>query len=87
MSTVRTTKAPPIGPFAPREEDKMFEISARQDGEEATGNSEVVGNHDIIGVMMSPRYLPRRSAESPFAPAQYYYAASKTGVVPSWRFQ
>jgi len=27
--------------------------------------------------------LPRRSGESPFAPRQYCYAASKSGVVPS----
>jgi hypothetical protein len=30
-------------------------------------------------------FLPRGSAESRFAPRQYYYLASKTGVVPSWR--
>ena len=28
--------------------------------------------------------LPRRPGESRFAPPQYYYEASKTGVVPSW---
>ena len=66
----------------------MFEISTRRDGEDGADDSEVVGNHDLIGmIMMTPRYLPRRSGESPFAPAQYYYAASKTGVLPSWRFQ
>jgi hypothetical protein len=27
--------------------------------------------------------LPRRSGESRFAPRQYWYAASKSGVVPS----
>jgi hypothetical protein len=27
--------------------------------------------------------LPRRPGESRFAPQQYYYAASKSGVVPS----
>jgi hypothetical protein len=65
----------------------MFEISARRHGEDGADNSEVIGN-DIIGMMtMTPRYVPRRSGETPFAPAQYYYAASKTGVVPSWRFQ
>jgi hypothetical protein len=36
--------------------------------------------------MPAPRiFLPRRSGESHFAPHQYYYPASKTGVVPSWR--
>ena len=28
--------------------------------------------------------LPRGSAETRFAPPQYYYLASKTGVLPSW---
>jgi hypothetical protein len=66
----------------------MFEISARQDGEAGVISSEVVGGHEIFGmVRMSPTYLPRRSGESRFAPAQYYYEASKTGAVPSWRFQ
>jgi hypothetical protein len=29
-------------------------------------------------------FLPRGSAESRFAPRQYYYLASKSGVIPSW---
>jgi hypothetical protein len=29
-------------------------------------------------------FLPRGSAETRFAPRQYYYLASKSGVVPSW---
>jgi hypothetical protein len=29
-------------------------------------------------------FLPWRPNEPPFAPQQYYYAASKSGVVPSW---
>jgi hypothetical protein len=66
----------------------MFEIFARQDGEAGAINSEVVGGHEIFGMMrMSPTYLPPRSNESRFAPAQYYYEASKTGAIPSWRFQ
>ena len=28
--------------------------------------------------------LPRRSGEPRFAPRAYYYAASRSGVVPSW---
>jgi hypothetical protein len=66
----------------------MFEISTRWDGEDLTASSEFVGAHQILGmVRMSPTYLPRRSGESRFAPAQYYYEASKTGAVPGWRFQ
>jgi hypothetical protein len=29
--------------------------------------------------------LPRRPGESKFAPPQYYYPASRSGVMPSWR--
>ena len=29
-------------------------------------------------------FLPSRSNEPRFAPQQYYYSASKSGVVPSW---
>ena len=29
-------------------------------------------------------FLPWRSNDPRFAPQQYYYAASKSGVVPSW---
>jgi len=32
-------------------------------------------------------FLPRRRGEPRFGPQQYYYAASKTGVVPSWAVQ
>jgi hypothetical protein len=66
----------------------MFEISTRPDGEDGATGSQVVGGHEIFGmVRTSPTYLPRRPGESRFAPAQYYYEASKTGAVPSWRFQ
>lgn len=34
------------------------------------------GSHKIV--------LPRRSGEFPFAPRQYFYPASKSGVVPSF---
>jgi hypothetical protein len=30
--------------------------------------------------------LPRRPGESKFAPRQYYYPASRSGVMPSGRF-
>jgi len=29
-------------------------------------------------------FLPQPSAQSRFAPPQYYYPASKSGAVPSW---
>jgi hypothetical protein len=29
--------------------------------------------------------LPRRAGEPKFAPPQYYYPASPSGVMPSWR--
>jgi hypothetical protein len=46
-----------------------------------------------INAIMMPRtaesatqktFLPRRSGEPRFGPQQYYYPASKTGVMPSW---
>jgi hypothetical protein len=66
----------------------MFEMLAGRDAEAGATSSEVVGGHETFDmVRMSPTYLPRRSGESRFAPAQYYYEASRTGAVPSWRFQ
>jgi hypothetical protein len=29
-------------------------------------------------------FLPRGSGESRFAPPQYYYLASRSGVIPNW---
>ena len=61
----------------------MFEITPPD-----SDNSEVVMGNEITNLVRTgPTYLPRRSGESPFVPAQYYYAASKTAVVPSWRLQ
>jgi hypothetical protein len=66
----------------------MFEILTGRDGQAAATSSEVVGGQEVFGtIRMSPTYLPRRSGESRFAPAQYYYEASRTGAIPSWRFQ
>lgn len=52
-----------------------------------------VGVADSDRAIMMPRaeenvgqkiFLPWRSNEPRFAPRQYYYAASKSGVMPSW---
>lgn len=73
LSTVRTTKLLPISASArAAKEETMFEISAREDGEAGAISSEVVGGHEIFGmVRMNPTYLHRRSGESRFALAQY----------------
>jgi hypothetical protein len=67
-------------------EEAMFELTVPSDGIEECYRDYAVGKQDIADLMPAPRtFLPRRSGESHFAPHQYYYPASKTGVVPSWR--
>ena len=64
----------------------MFELSVASDGIEESYRHHAVGKQDIADMMMAPRtFLPRRSAEPRFAPRQYFYPASKTGVVPADR--
>jgi hypothetical protein len=36
--------------------------------------------HDVADVQKT--YLPRRAEENRLAPQQYYYAASRSGIVP-----
>jgi hypothetical protein len=41
--------------------------------------------HEAEQVPEAGKYeLPHRSGEPRFAPRAYYYAASRSGVVPSW---
>jgi hypothetical protein len=80
MTTLQT-------PFVAQSEDAMFELSVAGDGIEESYRHHAVGKQDIADTMMAPRtFLPRRSGEPRFAPRQFFYQASKTGVVPSWRF-
>jgi hypothetical protein len=72
----------------------MFEIESLS----VLGSSEIYGNGHLRPAepMMKstipqtttdgPRkiVLPRRPGESRFAPPQYYYPASRTGVMPGW---
>jgi hypothetical protein len=61
----------------------MLEIAAESGTEvqRQSGGSPLVA---MISVEISHRIiLPKRSGESRFAPQQYCYAASKSGVVPS----
>ena len=61
----------------------MLEIVA-ESGREAHGRAEGSPRAGMIPAESSHRIiLPRRSGESRFAPQQYCYAASKSGVVPS----
>jgi hypothetical protein len=61
----------------------MLEIVA-ESGTEAHGQAGGSPLDAIIPVESSHRIiLPRRSGECRFAPRQYCYAASKSGVVPS----
>jgi hypothetical protein len=72
----------------------MFEIANPFPADSAEGGN---GEHDRVSEPstedMIPRkaqdrphkiFLPRRSGDSRFGPRQYYYPASRTGVVPSW---
>jgi hypothetical protein len=61
----------------------MLEVGAESDAE-AHGEARGCPPVATIPVESSHRFiLPRRSGESRFAPRQYCYAASKSGVVPS----
>jgi hypothetical protein len=74
----------------------MFEIPdplAADSAEGGNGAHEPIAEPSLLGI---PRLnaggphkiiLPRRPGESRFGPQQYYYPASRTGVVPSWSSQ
>lgn len=71
----------------------MIEISHPTDGKNGIYGHDGVGHQNAANMMVLTEStepfavsLPRRSGESPLAPSQYYYPASKTGVVPSGRF-
>jgi hypothetical protein len=53
---------------------------ADSEGERAIANM-MAQTEESAGQMI---FLPSRSNEPRFAPQQYYYAASKSGVMPSW---
>jgi hypothetical protein len=80
-----------------RQEKKMFDILdplAAPSAEGGNGAHEIIAEPGLVGAI--PRLnaggphkivLPRRPGESRFGPRQYYYPASRTGVVPSWPSQ
>jgi hypothetical protein len=61
------------------------DASSRECRGTAGGRSSVVARKSADN---GPRkiLLPRRPGEPKFAPRQYYYPASRSGVVPSGRF-
>ena len=68
-------------------EDAMFERSVPIDGIEESYLRRTIGKQDGADMAMAPQtFLPHRSGEPRFAPTQYFYSVSKTGVVPSRRF-
>lgn len=68
-------------------EEAMFELAVPFDGIEESYDATPSENSDRADMMMATRtLLPRRSGEPRFAPRQYFYPASKTGVVPSRHF-
>jgi hypothetical protein len=65
-------------------EVKMFEIVKRSNSELPWG--ETAQNARLEDTFAAPLpqklFLPKRPGEPPFAPQQYYYPASKSGVFP-----
>jgi hypothetical protein len=71
----------------------MFEISIPIDGKDESCEHESIGGPTGSNMIQPVKtggpfvtFLPRRSGQSRFGPRQYYYPASRTGVVPSSRF-
>jgi len=68
----------------------MFEDNSRVGAlcEDAQGDSIASGPSDMAAMKHHDCeqriFLPRGSAETRFAPPQYYYLASKSGAMPSW---
>ena len=51
----------------------------------ALENISTLAEHDAEQAPEAAKHeLPHRSGEPRFAPRAYYYAASRSGVVPSW---
>jgi hypothetical protein len=48
-----------------------------------TGRHAGLGQSPFATTVGRKTFLPKRAEEPRFAPRQYYYAASKSGVVPS----
>jgi hypothetical protein len=75
-----------------REEQSMIEdiqeksgrVADGEDAEASTLQRLLPGLSEPMGTGQQKLLLPRGSAETRFAPPQYYYLASKSGVVPSW---
>jgi hypothetical protein len=68
----------------------MFEISAPLDvKDEGYDTIGIRNTANIVSLRQGTGpikvFLPRRSGESLLGPRQYYYTASRTGVVPNWR--
>jgi hypothetical protein len=52
--------------------------------ERGNPNAAAPASGPTVDVRRERIYLPRGSAETRFAPRQYYYLASEHGVVPRW---
>jgi hypothetical protein len=59
--------------------------SSKMFGPEQRGNADVAATTAANG-HRKMILLPRRPGQSKFAPPQYYYPASRSGVMPSERF-
>jgi hypothetical protein len=67
-------------------EAKMLELvklTTSKLGANETGPHAGLGQSPFATTVGRKTFLPKRAGEPRFAPQQYYYAASKSGVVPS----
>jgi hypothetical protein len=76
-----------------RDDAPELHFPYRKSSDRASVRRVCVADSDRAIVDLMPRaeesvgqkiFLPWRSNEPRFAPRQYYYAASKSGVMPSW---
>jgi hypothetical protein len=88
---VEVAEIPSRSPPPKKEEETMFEETSRAFGgltdlwEESTREVDIVdAGASITDTGPQKILLPRGSAETRFAPRQYYYLASRSGVMPSW---
>jgi hypothetical protein len=62
----------------------MFEIVKRSNSQLSAGETAQNARleHTFAAQLPQKLFLPKRPGEPPFAPRQYYYPASKSGVFP-----
>jgi hypothetical protein len=62
---------------------ELVQLTTSKLGANETGRHAGPGQSPVATAVGGKTFLPKRAGEPRFAPPQYYYAASKSGVVPS----